>query len=57
MIRIAQGKYLIGTESKLVSIRGSSCMVRVGGGYEKLEVYIAKNAASEMEKIKKIMKD
>ena len=48
---------MIGTESKLVSIRGSSCMVRVGGGYEKLEVYIAKNAASEMEKIKKIMKD
>ena len=32
-------------------------MVRVGGGYEKLETYIARNAESEMEKLKKIMND
>jgi len=57
VIRISAGKYLIGTGSSLVSIKGNSCMVRVGGGWEKLETFIARNAESEMEKIKKIMND
>ena len=40
LIRIQQGKYLIGTEVKMIKIKGESCMVRVGGGWEKLEVYL-----------------
>ena len=43
VIRIANGKYLIGTESKMVMIKGNSCMVRVGGGFEKLDGYISRN--------------
>ena len=33
------GSYLIGTEAKQLSMRGSHCMVRVGGGYVTLEEY------------------
>lgn len=43
VIRIANGKYLIGTETKMVMLKNSTCMVRVGGGFEKLEEYIARN--------------
>ena len=42
VIRITNGKYLIGTESKMVVLKNSSCMVRVGGGFEKLEDYLVR---------------
>lgn len=57
VIRIGDGKYLIGTEQKMVVLRNSTCMVRVGGGFERMEDYIARNQESEIEKIKKIMND
>ncbi len=57
VIRIANGKYLIGTESKMVMLKNSTCMVRVGGGFERMEDYIARNQESELEKIKKLMND
>ncbi len=57
LIRITPGKYLIGTEGKMVMIRNSSCMVRVGGGFERLEDYLARNHDSEMDKIKRLMHD
>ena len=41
--RISQGKYLIGTDTKLVQFRGEQVMVRVGGGWEKVDEYIARN--------------
>lgn len=41
--RIAEGKYLIGTESKMCLIKGTSCVVRVGGGFQKLEEYLKRN--------------
>ena len=31
--RISEGTYLIGTEKKKCTIKGSNCLVRVGGGY------------------------
>lgn len=40
LYRIADGKYLIGTESKICIIKGSTCVVRVGGGFETMEVYL-----------------
>jgi hypothetical protein len=57
VIRIANGKYLIGTESKMVMLKNSTCMVRVGGGFERMEEYIERNQESELEKLKKIMND
>ena len=36
--------YLIGTEVKHLLVRGSCCMVRVGGGYVSLEEYYDKYA-------------
>ena len=57
VIRMSNGKYLIGTESKMVMIKGSSCMVRVGGGFEKMEGYVQRNQEAELEKINKIMAD
>ena len=43
IIRIQQGKYLIGTELKMLVIKADYCMVRVGGGFERLEEYIYRN--------------
>jgi len=37
IIRMQAGKYLIGTESKLLIIKGQSVMVRIGGGFERLD--------------------
>ena len=55
VIRIFQGRYLIGTESKTLQIKGEVCMVRVGGGFERLEVYLRRNQESELEKIRRLM--
>jgi hypothetical protein len=55
--RIGEGKYLIGTESKMCLIKGNSCVVRVGGGFQTLEEYLERNSASEVEKIAKMMQD
>ena len=33
VIRMAEGKYLIGTESKSVMIKNTTCVVRIGGGF------------------------
>lgn len=57
IIRISQGKYLIGTETKMLIIKGESCMVRVGGGFEKLDEYLMRNSDPELEKIRKLMND
>ena len=37
IIRIGEGKYLLGTESKMVILKGTTCVVRVGGGFDNLE--------------------
>ena len=37
LIRLGPGRYLIGTEVKMIVIKNSTCMVRVGGGFERLE--------------------
>ena len=57
LIRLGPGKYLIGTETKMIVIKNSTCMVRVGGGFERLEEYLARNHDSEMEKIKRMMRE
>ena len=43
IIRMGEGKYLIGTESKIAIIKGNSCVVRVGGGFENMEAWIVRN--------------
>jgi hypothetical protein len=34
MVRISQGKYLIGSELKQLELKRQAVMVRIGGGYE-----------------------
>lgn len=55
IIRIGNGKYLIGTESKIAVIKGNSCVVRIGGGFQNMEEYIVRHESEELEKIKKLM--
>jgi hypothetical protein len=55
IIRVIQGRYLIGTEYKMLMIKNETCMVRVGGGWEKLEEYVLRNQDSELDKIKRLM--
>jgi hypothetical protein len=57
VIRISNGKYLIGTDSKMASIRGNSIMVRVGGGWEKIDEYILRNQDYELTKLDRIAND
>lgn len=53
--RIGEGKYLIGTESRMCMIKGTSCVVRVGGGFETLEAYLLRYEEEELKKINKLM--
>jgi hypothetical protein len=55
IIRMYGGKYLIGTESKIAIIKGTSCVVRVGGGFQNMEEYITRHEADELLKIEKLM--
>ncbi|CDW88396.1 cell division protein [Stylonychia lemnae] len=55
IIRVASGKYLIGTDLKMLMIKGTICMVRVGGGWERLEDYINRVQDQEIDKIKRLM--
>lgn len=55
IIRVAAGKYLIGTDLKMLMIKGTICMVRVGGGWERLEDYIYRVQDQEIDKIKRLM--
>ena len=57
IFRIGEGKYLIGTESRMCMIRGSFIVVRVGGGFESLEDYLIRNEQNELDKINKLMDD
>ena len=57
VIRLANGRYLLGTEQKMIVLKNSSCMVRVGGGFEKLEDYMEKHKDTEMDKIRRMMSD
>ena len=57
IIRISQGFYLIGAEKKQVSIKGGSVLVRVGGGYEKIDDFIARRELDELMKMKKMVDD
>ncbi|CDW82748.1 gas2 domain containing protein [Stylonychia lemnae] len=55
VIRISNGKYLIGSESKMVVLKHRTCMVRVGGGFQKLEEYIITHKEDQIQKIKRMM--
>eukprot|EP00347_Sterkiella_histriomuscorum_P001325 403372467 len=55
IVRVMQGRYLIGTDYKMLMIKNETCMVRVGGGWERLEEYILRNQDTELDKIKRLM--
>jgi hypothetical protein len=54
---LGSGKYLIGTESKVAVIKGTTCVVRVGGGFENMEAYILRIEEEQLAKLDKLMKD
>lgn len=39
----------------MLMIKGNICMVRVGGGWERLDEYIIRNQDQEIDKIKRYM--
>ena len=55
IIRIKGGNYLLGTESKPVVIKGTTCVVRIGGGFENLLEYIKRYQQEELNKIDRAM--
>ena len=41
----------------MVTIKGTTCMVRVGGGYERLEDYIESHQDQEIDRIRRLIED
>jgi hypothetical protein len=56
VIRLQEGKYLVGSEVKAMQIKADTLLVRVGGGYTTLEEHIEKVARYECLKINQIMR-
>jgi hypothetical protein len=48
--------YLIGTDSRICLLKGTSIVVVVDGGFESLEDYLIRNEQSEIDKIRMKMK-
>ena len=48
---------MIGTESKSVMIKNTTCVVRIGGGFENLESYITRYEQVELDKLKRLMEE
>ncbi len=57
VIRMQQGKYLIGTESKQLVITNNHVMVRIGGGFDPIAKYIEKNEEGELSKLRRLTED
>jgi hypothetical protein len=49
--KIGENKYMIGTESKMVSIKGTNIMIRIGGGWQSIVEYIKIHEEEEMKRI------
>ena len=56
VIKIAKGKYLIGTHQKSLQIKGDSCIVRTGGGFMELEEYFKHYARNECITLQTLVK-
>ena len=59
IVRLDQGKYLIGTKEKQVSITNASnqqAVVRTGGGYMKMQEYLKYYSKYECTEISKVMR-
>jgi hypothetical protein len=49
------GRYLLGTEVKSVIIKGTTCVVRIGGGFESMADYINRHQDEELLRIEKLI--
>ena len=47
--------YLIGTETKQVTVKGENCMVRVGGGYVTIQEYYDRYSSKQAVQLYHIM--
>ena len=57
IVKLGGGKYLIGVESKIAVIKGTTCVVRVGGGFENMQAYILRVQEDQLAKLDKMMKE
>lgn len=54
-MRIKKSKYLIGSTSCMARITNNYVMLRVGGGWEKLESYILRHEEEHKDKLQRLM--
>lgn len=57
IIKVQASYYLIGTELKMLEIKGINIMVRVGGGFSDLQEYIVSCAPGQLNSIFKMMEE
>jgi len=51
IVKLEQGKFMIGTEKKQVLVKNEKLIVRIGGGFEPMETHIDHIARPECLKI------
>ena len=56
MIRLNQGTYLIGTKKCKVLMKNSTCMVRIGGGFDLIGKYVKSIERREYDNLMKMIK-
>ena len=54
-MRIKKSKYLIGSTSCMARITNNNVMLRVGGGWEKLEAFLLRHEEEHKEKLRRLM--
>ena len=47
IFKLGASSFLIGAETKQIMVRGSNCMVRVGGGFVSMQEYYKKYATKQ----------
>ena len=55
IVKVSEGRYLIGTRIKEIIQRNNGLYVRNGGGFMKIEEFIAKSGSIESLRIEKII--
>ena len=56
IVKISQGKYLIGSKMRSLQTNGKGCNVKIGGGFYYLDEYLMKRSRSECIELNNLCK-
>ena len=56
IVKLSQGKYLIGSKIRSLQTNGKGCNVKIGGGFQYLDEYLKKRSRSECIELNNLCK-